>query len=304
MREVFINYLSAFLPNDAVTNEEMESVLGQAGDKPSRARKIVLKSNGIKSRHYVIKDGKIVFTNAKLTSLAILELAKQGAPLDELQLLSCGTSLPDQIMPNHALMVHGELKAHPMEVVCTSGICVSGVMALKYAFMAIYGGFVQNAVAAGSEVASLLLQKENFEAESKTKADELERCPELAFEKDFLRWMLSDGAGALWLSSNPNEKGLSFKIKWIEQVSYAGEMPVCMYAGADIDENENFRGWLEYSQEERDKRSIFSVKQNVRLLNENIGEYSISKPLKKIIEKRKIKVEEIDYLLPHYSSHY
>ncbi|MDR1461145.1 MAG: beta-ketoacyl-ACP synthase III [Campylobacteraceae bacterium] len=304
MREVFINYLSAFLPNDAVSNDEMESVLGQVGDKPSRARKIVLKSNGIKHRHYVIKDGKIVFTNAKLTALAILELKKQGASLDKLELLSCGTSLPDQIMPNHALMVHGELKAQPMEVVCTSGICASGIMALKYAFMSVGGGFTQNAVAAGSEVASLLLQKENFKTESKAKIDELEKHPEIAFEKDFLRWMLSDGAGALWLSSNPNEKGLSFKIKWIEQVSYAGEMPVCMYAGADIDNDENFRGWLTYSQEERDKRSIFSVKQNVRLLNENIGEYSISKPLKQIIKKRGIKAEEIDYLLPHYSSHY
>jgi 3-oxoacyl-[acyl-carrier-protein] synthase-3 len=304
MREVFINYLGAFLPNDAVSNNNMESVLGQVGDKPSKARKIVLKSNGIKHRHYVIKDGKIVFTNAELTALAVLELEKQGAPLDKLELLSCGTSLSDQIMPNHALMVHGELKAQPMEVVCTSGICVSGIMALKYAFMSVSGGFVQNAVATGSEVASLLLQKENFQVESKTKTDELEKHPELAFEKDFLRWMLSDGAGALWLSANSNKRGLSFKIKWIEQISYAGEMPVCMYAGADINDDGEFKGWLAYSQEDRDKRSIFSVKQNVRLLNENIGEYSISRPLKQIIKKRGIKAEEVDYLLPHYSSHY
>ncbi|MDR2636016.1 MAG: beta-ketoacyl-ACP synthase III [Campylobacteraceae bacterium] len=304
MSDVFINYLSAVLPNEPVNNDDMENVLGLVGGMRSRARKVVLKSNGIKSRHYVLKDGQILFTNAKLAALAVEELKTKGAPLEKMELLACGTSLPDQIMPNHALMVHGELKSKPMEVVSTAGICLSGVMALKYAYMSVYAGLTQNAAATGSETASLALSKDNFEAESSFKLEQLEQNPEIAFEKDFLRWMLSDGAGALWLSSEPNKSGVSFKIHWIEQISYAGEMPVCMYAGANIDENGKFRGYLTYSQDERERLSVFSIKQDVRLLNENIVEYAVAKPLKEIADKRGLKSDDVDYFLPHYSSHY
>lgn len=306
MQDVYINYLGAYLPNNAINNDDIEDVLGQIGEKASRAKKIVLKNNGIKSRYYVIDKNtkEPLFTNSKLTSLAIRELEKKGAPLNELELLACGTSLPDQIMPNHALMVHGDLGIHPIEVVSTSGICLSGIMALKYAYMSIASKQSKNAIATGSEIASMLLRSANFQKESEILLEKLNKHPEVAFDKDFLRWMLSDGAGALWLSSTPNKSGLSFKVKWIEQISYAGEMQTCMYAGATKDKNGNLKGWLEYPQEEWLKQSIFSVKQDVKLLNENITKYSVTKPLIQIAKKRDLNSEEIDYFLPHYSSHY
>ena len=58
--------------------------------------------------------------------------------------------------------------------------------------------------------------------------------PYIAFEKDFLRFMLSDGAGAVLLENEP--KGdLSFEIEWIEMTSYANELPVCMFMAAEKD---------------------------------------------------------------------
>ena len=51
---VFINRISAYLPHDPVSNDEMEARLGMVGERPSRARKLVLRSNGIQTRHYVI----------------------------------------------------------------------------------------------------------------------------------------------------------------------------------------------------------------------------------------------------------
>ena len=53
-KTVYINRVSAFLPLDPVKNDEMEQRLGQVGSRPSRARKLILRSNGIKQRHYVI----------------------------------------------------------------------------------------------------------------------------------------------------------------------------------------------------------------------------------------------------------
>ena len=135
LHKVYINQLAAFLPNQAITNDQMEKVLGQIGPQPSKARRLILRSNRITGRHYAIDpdSGTISHSNAELTAAAIRRLDGPGCPLHELELLACGTTLPDQLMPNHALMVHGELKIPPCEVVATAGICLAGVMSLKYA---------------------------------------------------------------------------------------------------------------------------------------------------------------------------
>lgn len=54
LHAVYINNIATFLPNSPIDNQSMEQVLGQVGRKPSRARAIILKSNGITSRHYAI----------------------------------------------------------------------------------------------------------------------------------------------------------------------------------------------------------------------------------------------------------
>ena len=53
-KAAYITDISAFLPNPPVDNDNMERILGQVGDRPSRARRMVLRSNGITSRHYAI----------------------------------------------------------------------------------------------------------------------------------------------------------------------------------------------------------------------------------------------------------
>ncbi len=93
-------------------------------------------------------------------------------------------------------------------------------------------GDANRAVATGSELASPILLARNFEAEHEHKLQALEARPEIAFEKDFLRWMLSDGAGAVLLERAPRGP-LSLRIDWIDLSSAAHELPACMYAGAD-----------------------------------------------------------------------
>jgi len=301
VNSVYINKIAKFLPNEPVNNDEMELVLGQIGEKPSRARRIILRSNGIKQRYYVIdKEQNICFSNAQITANAIKNLKFN---LDELDTLVCGTTLPDQIMPNHAVMVHGELKSKPCEVIATSGICLSGMTALKHAYMSVKCNEANAAIATGSETVSTLLHAKNFQKESEMKEEEFKKQPEIAFEKDFLRWMLSDGAGAMLLQNRPNISGLSLKIEWLEILSFANEMEVCMYAGGDKF-NEKFRGYREFTQEEWLSNSLFTVKQDVKLLNANIADVTITKTLKQILEKRELKAEEVDWFLPHYSSQY
>lgn len=104
-------------------------------------------------------------------------------------------------MPNHALMVQGELSLPPCEVVATSGICLSGLLALKYCFLSVRSGESSNGVATGSENVSSHLRGHCFTEESELD----EKKEAIEFDKDFLRWMLSDGAGAIWLNNSPNK---------------------------------------------------------------------------------------------------
>ena len=298
---VYINKIAKFLPNEPISNSEMELVLGKIGGKPSRARRIILRSNGIKQRYYVIdKEQNIVYNNAQITANAIRNL---DFDIDTIECLVCGTTMPDQIMPNHAVMVHGELKSKPCEVVATSGICLSGMTALKYAYLSIKSKESKVAVATGSETSSTVLHARNFQKESQFNENELKKRPEIAFEKDFLRWMLSDGAGAMLLTDRPNSNNISLKIEWIDILSFANELEACMYAGAKKVDGKLI-GYKEFSQNEWLTQSLFSVKQDVKLLNDKVSYITIEKALKKILKKRDISATDINWFLPHYSSEY
>lgn len=301
LSKVYINKTASFLPFDPVSNDEMEQVLGMVGGKPSRARRVILRSNGILSRHYAIDrtTGKAAMSNAQLTAQAVGALGEIAG----VELLSCGTSSPDQLLPNHAVMVHGELKWPRLQVVSFSGICVSGAAALKHAWLAVSAGDVQRAVATGSELASSSLRAANFEAEIEHKLQALEAHPEIAFEKDFLRWMLSDGAGAFLLENQPCGTQ-SLRIDWIELSSAAHELPACMYAGGEKSEDGSLLGWRGFAAAEWGSNSIFSLKQDVRLLNENVIRATLSEPLAAVMKKRNLGVQDIDWFLPHISSRY
>ncbi|MBK9990706.1 MAG: beta-ketoacyl-ACP synthase III [Verrucomicrobia bacterium] len=303
---VYITRTSSFLPLAAVDNDSMESVLGMTGPKPSRTRKITLRSNGIKLRHYAIdpKTGEVRYTNAQLTAEAVRGLTDDNFKLNDIACLSTGTSIADQLMPNHGVMVHGELGNPACEVISTTGICAAGATALKYAWLAVRSGEFPNAVATGSDTGSIVLKSTRYAAETEQQVAELEARPELAFEKDFLRWMLSDAAGAMLLQDRPNSSGLSLRIDWIDITSYANEMPVCMYAGAVKNDDGTLTGWARYTHEELGRQSVLAVKQDVKILNANVVEYCLTKPLAKIAKKRGLRAKDIDWFVPHMSSEF
>ncbi|MGE0190364.1 MAG: beta-ketoacyl-ACP synthase III [Steroidobacteraceae bacterium] len=299
---VYITGTSSFLPNAPVTNDQMERILGQLGDKPSRARPTVLRSNGIQTRHYCIDPDTLEPThnNAALTAAAVRLLAQDGFDLNQLECLACGTSIADQLMPNHASMVHGELGLPPLEVVATTGVCLSGLASVKYAYMAVASGVHRNAIATGSELSSAMMSVRNLQVESDT--SRLDVNPELAFDRDFLRWMLSDGAGALLMEPQPRAGQLNLRIDWIEMFSYAGTMETCMYAGAVKVPDGKVTGWARFTPAERERHTIMAVRQDVKLLNEHVMYYTVQKPLETLVQKRGLQASKIDWFLPHYSS--
>ena len=302
LSDVYITRAAAFLPNDPVPNDRIEAVLGMAGGIPSRVRRMILRANSITSRHYAInpETRAATHTNAELAAEALRLLFAAAPEAREATCLACATSYPDQTMPGHGVMVHGLSNMPPCETVSLAGVCVSGMAAMKYAYQAVKSGEHATAIATASENASAVMRGEIFQSETDFRLLH-NATPEIGFEKDFLRWMLSDGAGAVLLTNYPVAGSLNFKIHWIELLSYANEMPPCMYAGAEIRDGA-FHGWKTANADERAQGSIMAVKQDVKLLNEHIIRYTVEKPLAQIMAKRSLKAEDIDWFLPHYSS--
>ncbi len=302
----YITNMASFLPNEPVGNDDMERILGQVGPKPSRVRRTILRSNGIRSRHYAIDPETLAFThtNASLTAEAVRGLQDKAFALDDLDCLAAGTTIADQLAPHHGLMVQGELGLPPGEAIGTAGICLSGVSAFKYAWMSVATGEHARAVATGSELASPILRAENFNAEAEHNAEAVEARPELAFEKDFLRWMLSDGAGAALIEPRPREDRLNLRIDWVDIISYAGEMETCMYAGATKRDDGSLRGWAMMDHDQRGAESVMAIKQDVKLLNDHVMDYTVYYAMRHLQAKRGLDPDDYDWFLPHFSSYY
>ncbi len=302
MKNVYITRTGQFLPNEPISNDEMENKLGLIDDRPSRARRIVLRNNGIKTRYYALdKENNITHNNALLTKEAINDLCDADFKESSIELLSCGTSGPDNLLPSHASMVHGLLDCKSIELNSASGVCCSGMSALKYGYMAIKSGDKNNAVCTGSERSSSWMMSHKYDEEV-NHLKSLEENPVIGFKKDFLRWMLSDGAGAFLLENEPNGT-LPLKIEWMKAYSYAHELEACMYAGGEKLEDGSIKPWSDYTPEEWLKESIFSLKQDVKILDENIAVKGVQS-LKDAIESNHLDINDIDYFLPHLSSFY
>lgn len=305
LHNVYITSTSIYMPNNAVQSDEMEEYLGYINGKPSKSKKIVLRNNGIQTRYYALeKGGKPTHTNAGMTAQAVRNLFNGDTDkLKQIELLSCGTSSPDQMMPSHGVMVHGCLpETNAIEVVSPSGVCCAGMHALKYAYMAVKSGEVKEAVATGSERFSASLVANVFEEESQ-KLEALNENPYISFDKEFLRWMLSDGAAAFELKNEPNADGLSLRIDWIEGVSYANEMDACMYMASEKQPDGSLKSYLDFTPEEIISKSLLSIKQDISLLSNNIVPLG-GKKIKEIAEQRGISVDDISYFLPHISSEF
>jgi 3-oxoacyl-[acyl-carrier-protein] synthase III len=296
MNKVYITSLGVFLPNEPISNDEMEEYLGEIQGKASSFKKRILEQNGIKTRFYAIdKTQKSLYSNAKMAALAVDNaLEKSNLKHKDVELLSTGTTQGDLPVPGFASMVHGELEFANCEIASFQSVCASGMMALKNAFLQIKCGEKTNAVSVGSEFSSRLFKSTRFDAQG---------MKQVPFDTEFLRWMLSDGSGAMVLENKKSTKGLSLSVDWIELKSHANEFPLCMYTGKNDNKDESEATWLDYPDyESASKAGAINLKQDIRLLDQvvktGVAHYF------ELIDQKKIDVEKVDWLCCHYSSEY
>ncbi|HEY9894810.1 MAG TPA: beta-ketoacyl-ACP synthase III, partial [Candidatus Sericytochromatia bacterium] len=299
MHGVYINSIGKFLPGNPIANDEMEDYLGKVNGRPSKVKHRILKSNGIQQRYYALdRQQQTTYSNSQMAAIAVRDaIANANLEPGAIDLLSAATSWSDLLVPGFASMVHGELaELSPLEISSNQGVCCAGVTALKYAASQVKLGEKRAAIAVASELPSRLFKHTHFEAEASVKAGK-----SLGFDTEFLRWMLSDGAGAFLVQDHPNPSGISLKIEWIELISHANAYPVCMYAGTE-DETAQ-KSWMDYpSYRQAAEAGAINLRQNIRLLD-NVIKLGVEGWLK-LIELGRVQPDDINWLLCHYSSHF
>jgi len=296
--KAYITSMGKFLPGEPVDNDSMEDYLGRIGGKPSRNRPRILQQNGIQTRYYAIdREQKTLFSNAEMAAHAVRDAVSRGSlDLAEVDFLAAATSQGDFPLPGFASTVHAELDMPACEIATLHGVCASGVMALKSAMLQVLGGNRKTAVACASEFPSRLLKASRYDAQERVK-----KAP-LGFDSEFLRWMLSDGAGAAVLQNSPAAEGPCFEIEWIELKSFANRFPPCMYVGPEKNGGSKLASWLDYPdyQAAADDGAI-NLRQDIRMLGD-VVRYAVH-GLLELAEKTRLDPASGDWLVAHYSSH-
>jgi 3-oxoacyl-[acyl-carrier-protein] synthase-3 len=304
-RGAYISGWGVCLPNAPIENHQIEDVLGHMKSQSAAVKRRVLINNGITRRYYAIDPatGAATHTNARLTAEAITNLCQSsGFSAANIQCLSCGTSSADQIIPNHASMVHAEIGFPPCEIAYLSGVCCSGVSALKYGYLNILAGACDNAVVTGSELASPSLRSSHFEPQIRLNTKDLADQPRLPFGNEFLRWMLSDGAGALLIIPTPRPDGPSLRIDWVDIASYASESDVCMYFGLQKHADGRTSSYRTVDNEDELFRGGYlSLSQDIRILKERLPQL-MRAAFGRLIKRHNLIAADLDWVLPHYSS--
>jgi len=288
---VFLNAVGAFLPGPAINNDEMDSYIGSVNAQSSRIKRRILGENGIKSRHYGIdKEGKTLFSSVEMAEKAIEEaLSQTELKINDIDFLSSGTVGADLAAPGFANLIQGKMRAAPMQTMSFQGICASGVAAMKAAAQVVELGECKNAIAVATEFPSRLFKSSRFQQVQEN----------VDFDSHFLRWMLSDGSGAIIFENKPRTQGVSLKLNWIHLKSFSGDYPTCMQIGSPAGQPE--KSYLDYSSlNQAEQAGSFLLRQDIRLLP-NLFDVGISEFIQLTL-KNDINPNDIDYFLCHYSS--
>ncbi len=298
---VYITSAGKYLPGKPVFNDEIEEYLGKIGGRVSRTKEKILKQNGILTRYYAIdKNQQTTISNSQMTVNAIEDCIQNSTiHKTEIDFLAAATTQGDLPIPGFASMVHAQSGIGECEIATLHGVCGSSMMAIKNAYMQVKSEGKKNAIACAGEMPSRMFKAQHFEKQTAQLNGK-----DINLETDFLRWMLSDGAGALLLQSQPNPNKFSLQIEWIDLKSHAHLFDACMYTGANKDKQGKMgKSWLDYSNfQEADADGAVNLKQDIKLVN-NIVKLGVD-GFFDLINENKISGNDIDYLVCHYSSHY
>lgn len=123
----------------------------------------------------------------------------------------------------------------------------------------------------------------------------------LRMEADFLRFTLSDGAGAVVMEPKPRPDGLSLRVEWIDVTSLAGRFDPCMWAGSTFADRADMKSaWSHSGPVAAHASGAVALVQDFDLLKIVIRAW-IGVWMEKVDQGR-IDPARVDHLLCHYSA--
>lgn len=292
---VFLRACGSYLPGPPIPNEEMEDYLGTVLGQRSRARALALRQNGIRMRHYALsRDGRPTHTCAELSTAAVRDAftRQRGLRLADTDYLAVAGSFGDRLLPGLASPVQHALGLDGIEIASFQSVCGSAAMALQSAFLQVRCNAKLQAVAVGGEFVSRILRGSWLEQT---------RCavPGRGIEDlgiEFLRWTLSDGAGAAVFGPAPVSNVPALRLDWVDIASFAGRFDVCMQLGAAEEL------WASYaSPTDAARAGAFCLRQDFRTLRSMFPVWV--ERLRHLGEMRDFSPDDIDAYLCHFSSY-
>jgi 3-oxoacyl-[acyl-carrier-protein] synthase-3 len=286
-------YLTGFgryLPGDPVDNDGIAARLGGHDRVTDRIRRRVLEANGIRQRHYALDEhGEPTELNEELAVKALrAALDDRGIDASDVRMLACATTMGDVLVPGFASMVHGRLGGGPMQLLSAAGVCASSLAALDAAVSKIRLGDHPIAAVVGSELPSRSLRQRRFDG------------IRAGMDSHFLRWMLSDGAGAVVVEFQPHPSKPSLRVDWVRQVSLAHEHDVCMRAGMSGPEAVVGHTWQDAGIADAEAGGMFVLRQDVSMLDE-LAEAGI-RQFEQLVDIGLVDVQHLDHVVCHYST--
>ena len=298
LRDAFITGAGAVLPGPPVGVDRMEDHLGRIGGRDSLLGRRALRWNGVETRHYALDtDGRPMSSNAGMCAEAVRgALEAAGLGRGDLRFLATATTQGDYLVPGHAAAVHGELGGGPLEIASFQSVCGSSLMAAKSAWLQVRAGEHEVAAACAGEFSSRWFRPEFYEGTALVDAK-----GRLRAEADYLRFTLSDGAGAVVMEPRPRPEGLSLKVRFIDLVSLAGRFDPCMWAGAAVEDRADpLATWSHAGPAAAHAAGAVALLQDFELLKRVIRAW-VGVYLEKVDQGR-IRPADIDHLLCHYSA--
>ena len=296
LREGWITGVGAFLPGEPIGNDRMEDHLGRIAGKDSLFGKKALRWNGVERRHYAMApDGTVAHTNADMSAQAVRQaLERAGLDVSDLGMLAAAATQGDYLVPGHAAAVHAALGAGPIEIASFQSVCGSSLMAAKAAWLSVRAGEHDVASACAGEFASRWFRPSFYEGTSLVDAK-----GRLKPEADYLRFTLSDGAGAIVVE--PRSRPGALRIEWIDIVSLADRFDPCMWAGASLETRDDpTTAWSHAGPRAAHAAGAIALLQDFELLKRVIRAW-VGVYLKKV-DAGRIVPAEIDWALVHDSA--
>lgn len=250
LQDVYIAGIGSYSPGAPVPFDQLEDVLGRITDAPpklmrwiERLRPIMKDMLGVKFCHYAM-DPVTREPTENLVSMAVKAaepaMARAGIKPSDIDLLVYAGVFAENVSPPTSVLIQEKLQIPQCAEYEIHSNCTSIYKALELAFDQIRVGRYKTALIMTAQMSSVFLRAEYYNQKV------------LAKENILLRWFLSDGSGALVVTSDPNLGQNRFRIvqTYNESVGLGlGPDMYCIFGGPRCNLLEAYeKGWHHLAQ--------------------------------------------------------